>query len=528
MDCDETFNYWEPLNLMLRGFGKQTWEYSPVYSIRSYAYLVPYYLIGKLAQLLNLNPVHVFYFIRVFDLAGFTSFCELYLFKTFCNLGFVNLGNWYLFLSSINIGINHGGVALLPSSLALQCVILANCFILKSSREVDKERNLVVAVFWYFIGGVLGWPFALALGLPLGIYCGFGILYHKLNWTILLKIVGILEAVIAPIFLIDSYLLQNWVFVPINIVSYNVFGSEGEGPEIFGVEPFSYYVVNLLLNFNVLLPLSILGLLINPFITNLRKFNALVSSQLIIWFLIFGSQPHKEERFMYPIYPLIIISSSVLVSKIFSILKTNIKINKILYHILQFGFIFTTTLISVLRILNLVENYSAPLKIFEEVSNLPPQSHQTNICMGKEWYHFPASFFLPDNYRLQFVDSGFDGLLPGSFHESSNLIDSITFVPPNMNNKNQFESDKIIDITQCDYFVDNNQLNSKPQLILPSLTTDKNWKLIANKKLINPNGNHNIIGKLMYIPQFLRKYIPYKVEYMQFCLLERKKIEEKV
>ncbi|VDK21552.1 unnamed protein product [Anisakis simplex] len=33
-DCDEVYNYWEPLHLFLYGSGFQTWEYSPVYAIR--------------------------------------------------------------------------------------------------------------------------------------------------------------------------------------------------------------------------------------------------------------------------------------------------------------------------------------------------------------------------------------------------------------------------------------------------------------------------------------------------------------
>lgn len=33
-DCDEVFNYWEPLHLLLYGSGFQTWEYSPLYAIR--------------------------------------------------------------------------------------------------------------------------------------------------------------------------------------------------------------------------------------------------------------------------------------------------------------------------------------------------------------------------------------------------------------------------------------------------------------------------------------------------------------
>jgi len=51
-DCDEVFNYWEPLHYLVKGNGFQTWEYSPDYSIRSYAYLVlhsvPAWLVQRL------------------------------------------------------------------------------------------------------------------------------------------------------------------------------------------------------------------------------------------------------------------------------------------------------------------------------------------------------------------------------------------------------------------------------------------------------------------------------------------------
>ena len=39
-DCDEVFNYWEPLHYVLFGSGLQTWEYAPTFALRSYAYLV--------------------------------------------------------------------------------------------------------------------------------------------------------------------------------------------------------------------------------------------------------------------------------------------------------------------------------------------------------------------------------------------------------------------------------------------------------------------------------------------------------
>lgn len=44
------------------------------------------------------------------------------------------------------------------------------------------------------------------------------------------------------------------MFVPLNIVLYNVFG---QGPNIFGTEPWYFYIVNGFLNFNVLFLLAL-------------------------------------------------------------------------------------------------------------------------------------------------------------------------------------------------------------------------------------------------------------------------------
>lgn len=38
-DCDEVYNYWEPLHFLLYGSGSQTWEYSPIYALRSYVWM---------------------------------------------------------------------------------------------------------------------------------------------------------------------------------------------------------------------------------------------------------------------------------------------------------------------------------------------------------------------------------------------------------------------------------------------------------------------------------------------------------
>ncbi|PFX18934.1 Alpha-1,2-mannosyltransferase ALG9 [Stylophora pistillata] len=64
-DCDETFNYWEPMHFLMFGSGFQTWEYSPKYAIRSYAYLLFHTIPGKLQiQIFEANKLLVFYFLR--------------------------------------------------------------------------------------------------------------------------------------------------------------------------------------------------------------------------------------------------------------------------------------------------------------------------------------------------------------------------------------------------------------------------------------------------------------------------------
>ena len=40
-DCDEVYNYYEPLHFVLYGYGLQTWEYAEEYALRTYAYLMP-------------------------------------------------------------------------------------------------------------------------------------------------------------------------------------------------------------------------------------------------------------------------------------------------------------------------------------------------------------------------------------------------------------------------------------------------------------------------------------------------------
>jgi len=59
---------------------------------------------------------------------------------------------------------------------------------------------------------------------------------------------------------IDSIAYGKLAVAPWNIVSYNILGGEERGPDLYGSEPWSYYFLNLTLNFNFVALLALASL----------------------------------------------------------------------------------------------------------------------------------------------------------------------------------------------------------------------------------------------------------------------------
>lgn len=54
----QVFNYWEPTHYLQYGYGMQTWEYSPIYAIRSWAYIRLHAIVGNVfSSLFNHDKV---------------------------------------------------------------------------------------------------------------------------------------------------------------------------------------------------------------------------------------------------------------------------------------------------------------------------------------------------------------------------------------------------------------------------------------------------------------------------------------
>ena len=104
--------------------------------------------------------------------------------------------------------------------------------------------------------------------------------------------------------------------------------TSGGGDELYGVEPLSYYVKNLALNWNAV---AVLGLLSLPLVLlsggAQGAFSVSSSSSkspsssgigwvllpLYLWLAVVVPRPHKEERFLFPIYPILCAGAALVV-----------------------------------------------------------------------------------------------------------------------------------------------------------------------------------------------------------------------
>jgi alpha-1,2-mannosyltransferase len=267
---------------------------------------------------------------------------------------------------------------------------------------------------------------------------------------------------------VNTLFYRKPVFAAWNIVKYNVLANSG-GPELYGTEPWTFYFRNLALNFNIWFALALLSgplFLIQKalsiskqgFQSGLRTIVFL--APFYMWLAIFTLQPHKEERFMYPAYPLLTLNAAV-ASHILLVALGSVLHGQVIAKI-KFGIVAATLLLSIVagltRVYGLYSAYSAPLRIYSPLWDEPsPDRAGQNVCFGKEWYRFPSSYFLPDDMHAKFVRSEFRGILPAEFSEAGAGFGfrSGTWLPTSrLNDRNEPDPEQHTPLAECDYVVD--------------------------------------------------------------------------
>ncbi|KAF6036242.1 ALG9 [Bugula neritina] len=440
-DCDETYNYWEPAHFLLYKQGFQTWEYSPEYAIRSYAYILIHILPVKLIQLFTtLDKITTFYLIRCF-LAISCAACETYFYRGILKLYGSAVARLAFAFMCLSTGMFISAAAFLPSSFSMYMTML--------SMGAWYSGHLPVAIFSTAVSTFLGWPFASILGLPIAI----DILYRRkkaqlfIVWCVLSALL-----ILLPVVCYDSSMFGKLVVAPLNIVMYNVMTSHG--PDLYGTEPWTFYFINGFLNFNIIF---LLALPVVAVLYATQKFTGLwfpgiphylTLSPMYLWIAIFFSQAHKEERFLFPIYPLICVSAALTLDSCQRFTSHLVGYTKHYTQFLSFipvSVVSVYGLLSLSRILALYQGYHAPIDVYTALNNISSDRtiHRLRsdgpvyVCTGKEWYRFPSSFFFADHrWSLRFLKSEFRGQLPGRYYDGA---DATSLLPPHMNDMNREE-----------------------------------------------------------------------------------------
>jgi alpha-1,2-mannosyltransferase len=443
-----------------------------------------------------------------------SALCETYFYRAVCREFGVNTGRLTLGALVFGAGMFVSSTAFLPSSFGMMTAMVAI-----GSWYLG---NIPVAVFATALGALVGWPFTGALGIPIAVDV---VLRRREIWLFLRWSLFSLAACLIPVVCIDSYYYGGLVIAPWNILVYNVFTEHG--PNIYGVEPWSYYFVNGFLNFNIVFLLALACLpfvmLVNYLLSQPRRGIPLwlSLSPMYIWILIFFTRPHKEERFLFPVYPLFCLLASVLVDHIQKLYSLLVYKGRDMHYTWSsrwlpslVGIVYVVGCLS--RMFAIFYGYHAPLDVFGELhqravdhSELvsPSQTKVINICIGKEWYRFPSNFFLPDDrWQLQFVKSKFSGQLPKPYSRLPPPEGTRIF-PSQMNDANLEEPSRYVNISSCHYLVDvdvPDEAENEPRYV--QLTKD--WQVLITAKFLDNPRSHRFF-RAFFIPFVSRHYVSY-------------------
>lgn len=225
-DCDEVYNYWEPLHQL--GFGRafETWEYAPQYAIRSWAYILlhlPVALVGGAH-----SKRAAFYAVRVF-LAAISAAADAALVASVARHVNARVARYMAVLLATCAGPAIAAVALLPSSLAMYATTLGWATAMPRASSAARTFRAALA---FAVGALAGWPFALVAAVPFvleelflaggDVRLDAALLARR--WARGLAAALAALALAVPLCATDSLAYGRAALVPLHTVLYNVLG----------------------------------------------------------------------------------------------------------------------------------------------------------------------------------------------------------------------------------------------------------------------------------------------------------------
>jgi alpha-1,2-mannosyltransferase len=500
----------------------------------------------------------------------------------YTSLWFALVGWVTEFLLISSAGTAHSSAALLPSSTLMGLWLYAAAAFLRK----QHGRFCVLAIMATL---AIGWPFGVLVLVPLGI----GVLVRelvereRLVTFVFLWIIPITTIVQGLVMLID-YQHYGRIVSPLwNILLYN---TQAGGDELYGVEPLSYYIKNLVLNLNYVAVVGIAGILPlmwsllegfnfgrNNSINNINN-NQISSSSsstwkdgwilmvpLYLWLAVVARRPHKEERFLYPIYPSMCLGAAIVSvsivqgllnhpwwttqsqqerkqQKMTSIIPLSVSLLAMIW--------IPAGIISWSRTIALSKYYSAPLLLYAQIPDAISKENlslnvvegsdskssitATVVCTCGEWYRFPSSFFIESADSSEvifgFAPSTFTGQLPqpftkqGSGPSSSSSSSSSSSTTNQFNDKNLPEPGSYTSLENCDFLVElSRSLHSCTEQGNNSNGDIIKWQPIVQVPFFDSETTTSTLHRILYVPHLHESAIQSgEVQYSDFVLYAKK------
>ena len=251
----------------------------------------------------------MFYVIRVL-LSLCCALCELYFAESVSAWFGADTASTTLVFLAFSAGMFNVSAAYLPQQFVLCLVMLSFGSFFKSKRKT--------AILCMGTAAIIGWPFILVLAVPMGMDCVFAMgLLSFLCWTASFGL-----ALCALSVSIDSFFYGRTLLAPLNIVLYNMAlsepqsGERSEGQNLYGTEDWTFYAKNVGFNWNILLFPALVTPIFCLFGLKGSKRRCLLHSTVPLWcwLAVFTWMPHKEERFLFAVYPFIALNAAIAIS----------------------------------------------------------------------------------------------------------------------------------------------------------------------------------------------------------------------
>jgi len=485
------------------------------------------------------GKIAIFYIIRA-ALAVGSALTEWWLFKAVSTRYTASISNIFLFFIVISSGMFAASAALLPSSFTMYALTAAAAAVIAGKHSYVIFSAVIGVIWGWCVAGIAFLPYALWILTAARLLPAIGTLLTALVATLM------------PLAAADKVFYGSWKASLYNFLVYNVAG--GGQSALYGVEGPLYYLRNGFNQLQFILPLSLILPLVGMLFwlsggihssnasTTKKKaqrrsldLNLCVAvSPLFLWLAAITALPHKEERFLFVVYPLACLAAAATLDSAAGLVTKALPWRNSGRSLSSLGIIVIvggTAVLSISRTVALVSHYGAPMSIYRALPALsddgntagvdsPLTSSTINVCVGAEWHRFPSSFFLPGpRYRIQFIKSGFNGLLPRAFDESQG---GTRAAPPQLNDQNKREPENYLETADnCDYAVTLRN-SSDGWLDGGVLGSENEWEVIATQPFLDA-GRSPPLTRAFYIPRLS----PLKNKWLSYELLKKKEIRTK-